>query len=327
VQETNSGEDSHVWAWSEQQLGVLLAGEGKPVVRADHFRHIGEDIWFYGEDAVSGRALRRIPGGAARPAPWMAAVTGSWYDPATSGQGFVLHPIDESRAVVSFYSFENNGAPLWLIGTAETPFEAGIDNEITLYESSGGNFGSFDPEQVSTDPWGALRINFQTCREATAELVGESGRQTLLMQRLAGLAGLECKTQTPPTPSGAGMSGTWFDPATTGQGFVLHRIDENRLIVSFYGFGADAERLWLIGLFEGSIDFGQSLVLDLTLATGGNFGSFIPEDINRESWGTLTIEFENCTSATAMLDGIDGQQTMQLQKLAGLEGSQRSCPQ
>ena len=35
---------------------LLLAGEATPVTRADHFVPIGEDIWFYGEDAVHGRA-------------------------------------------------------------------------------------------------------------------------------------------------------------------------------------------------------------------------------------------------------------------------------
>lgn len=325
VQETLWGEDSQVWSWSENEMGLLLAGEGNAVTGADHFRHIGEDIWFYGEDAVNGRALRRIPGVVQAQTPWMGAVTGAWYDPATDGQGFVLHPIDNTRSVVSFYGYENDGTQLWLLGTAEAAIEAGVESEITMHVSSGGNFGDFTPGQVSTNPWGTLRMNFLTCRDATAELDGLTGRQTMSMVRLAGLAGLECKAPTPPIPQLSGVTGTWFDPATSGQGFVLHAIDETRILVSFYGYRGDSARLWLLGVYDGLPEFDEPLVTEMTLAEGGVFGDFEPADISRTAWGTLTVDFHDCGRATAVLDGIDGQQTMNLVKLAGLDGSERAC--
>jgi hypothetical protein len=256
----------------------------------------------------------------------MGAVSGSWFDPETSGQGFVLHAIDDRRSVISFYGYEDDGRPLWLLGTGELPFEAGRPAEIVLHASSGGNFGSFSPDQVETVPWGSLIITFNTCRDATAVLDGQSGRQVLDMVRLAGLAGLECYAKSPPLADSAGITGTWFDPATSGQGFVLHSLDDERIVISFYGYGNDSRRLWLLGVFEGQVMLETPLVLDMTLATGGRFGNFEADDITRTTWGTLSIEFDDCSNAMATLSGMNGEQQMRLQKLARLQGSELKCP-
>ena len=325
IRENGGDENSRVWAWNEEEAGLVMADETNVVKSADHFRHIGEDIYFYGEDDSNGRALRKISGKLIKPLPWMGAVTGSWYDPSTSGQGFVLHVIDDNRTVVSFYSFENDGTPLWLTGVAEETLEAGHSVEVIMYIASGGNFGTFSPEQIDNIPWGILNITFNTCRKATAELDGQTGWQTMDMERLAGMEGLECYAKTPPGPGTAGITGSWYDPATSGQGFVLHSMTDQKIVVSFYGYKDSSERLWLTGLYEGQVAMGEPLVLDMIFASGGNFGTFTPEDITRTTWGTLTINFDDCNNATVMLDGIDGQQDIKLVKLAGLQGSELAC--
>lgn len=325
IKETNAEGDSRVWAWNHTEAGLLMADETHAVTSADHFRHIGKDIYFYGEDAVSGRALRKIPDKVIKSVPLLGAVAGSWYDPATSGQGFVLHPVDDNRTVISFYGFEDDGSSLWLTGVAHAALETGRSTEITMFIASGGDFGTFNPEQISTDPWGTLNITFNTCSKAMAEFDGLSGQQTMNMVRLAGVEGLECYANTPPRPNSAGITGSWYDPATSGQGLVLHPISDEQLVVSFYGYRNDSELLWLIGSYNGQLTKSEPLRIDMTFASGGKFGGFKPEDINRSTWGTLTINFDDCTKATAMLNGIDGQQTLALVKLAGLQGSELNC--
>jgi len=274
---------------------------------------------------LNGRALRKLPGRVIKPVPLMGAVVGSWYDPVTSGQGFVLHPVDDDKTVISFYSFENDGTPLWLTGLGNEALEIGQSTSITLYLSSGGDFGTFNPEQISTDPWGTLNITFSSCTKATARLEGLSGSQSMDMVRLAGVEGLECNAKTPPKPKAAGITGSWYDPDTSGQGFVLHPINDGQMVVSFYGYRDDAERLWLIGLHDGQVAMNEPMLLDMTFATGGNFGDFDKEDITRTTWGTLLIEFDDCNNATATLEGIDGKQTLSMTKLAGLQGSGLDC--
>jgi len=327
IKETGDDGDSRIWVWNHTGAGLLMADDTHVVTNTDSdFRHIGNDIYFYGEDQLTGMALRKIPDAVIKPVPRLAAVTGSWYDPATSGQGFVLLSADDNTTVFYFYGFENDGKPLWLTGVARDMLETGYTTEVTMYITSGGNFGSFTPDQISSEPWGTLNITFDTCSKATAELNGLSGQQSMNMVRLAGLKGLECfYFQTPPEPESAGLTGGWFDRTTSGQGFALHPITDGQMLVSFYGYKNNSERLWLVGNYQGQVSKGEPLVINIIFASGGKFGGFAPQDITRTSWGTLTINFTDCNHATATLNGIDGQQTMNMVKLVGLQGSELDC--
>jgi hypothetical protein len=325
IEETGKNGESRVWAWNFTEAGLLMAGEGNVVTHAEYFRHIDNDIYFYGEDEQVGMALRRIPDVLIKPVPLLGAVTGSWYDPATSGQGFVLHPVDDQYTVISFYGFEDNGKPLWLTGVGQQQLKPGYTTEIAMNITSGGNFGSFTPAQITEEPWGTLKITFETCSKATAEFDGLSGQQTMHMVRLAGLEGINCYYTTPPTPESAGITGSWYDPDTSGQGLVLHAMTDQQMVVSFYGYKNDSERLWLIGVFDGQISKGEPLVINMITASGGRFGGFTPAEITESPWGTLTINFADCDKATATLNGVDGQQMMNMVKLAGLQGSGLNC--
>ncbi len=325
VKETDDQDISRVWVWNSQESGLLMTTDEKVISSADHFRHIGDDIYFYGEDDINGRALRKISDTVIKPIPRLGAITGSWYDPATSGQGFVLHPVDDELVVFSFYGFEDSGKPLWLTGVSEDPLETGNSTQFKMYINSGGDFGSFSPDQISEEEWGTMTVKFNSCSRATAELEGQSGRQTMNLIRLARLEGMECDKKIPPGPEMAAITGSWYDPATSGQGFVLHPINDEQIVVSFYGYKYDSERLWLTGLFSGQVAMGESMVLDMIFATGGNFGTFHDSDITEITWGTLTIKFDDCNNATAILDGLDGEQTLNMVKLAGLQGSGLFC--
>jgi hypothetical protein len=325
VKETDDQGSSRVWVWNFEEVGLLKTTDDKLITSADHFRHIGKDIYFYGEDDINGRALRKISDVVIRPVPRLAAITGSWYDPATSGQGLVLHPVNDELTVFSFYGFENSGKPLWLTAVSHTPLETGHSTRFKMYISSGGDFGSFNPDQITEEEWGTMTITFNTCSKATAELDGISGQQTMNLVRLAGLEGMECDKVIPPKPEIASITGSWFDPATSGQGFVLHPINDEQMVVSFYGYKDGSERLWLIGLYNGPVAMGESMLLDMTFASGGDFGAFDAKDITESTWGTLTIKFDDCNTATATLDGVDGVQTLNMVKLAGLQGSDPAC--
>lgn len=326
IKETNAQQESRIWAWNHDEAGLLMADETNAVTNADYFRHIGNDIYFYGEDAANGWGLRKIPDATIKRLPTMAAVTGSWYDPATSGQGFMLHPITDERTVFSFYGYENDGSHLWLTGLSMEPLEPGKTITVNMQITSGGNFGNFIPEQISNDPWGAVDITFDTCSKGTAVFDGLSGQQTMELQMLAEVDGIDCYyVENPPAPATAGVTGSWYDPSTSGQGFFLHSVNDQKAVVYFYGYNNNGERLWLTGLYDGQVKFGEDLVMNLEVASGGAFGDFDPQGITRNTWGTLTINFVDCKDATASLDGLDGQQNMNLVKLSGLQGSEMNC--
>ncbi|NIM70878.1 MAG: hypothetical protein GTO48_10615 [Xanthomonadales bacterium] len=119
-------------------------------------------------------------------------LTGSWFDPASSGQGFSLHTIAGDRFVVYFYGFTDSGERLWLVGLSDDPLHLGGAVTVELLQADGGSFNGFDAGLVEQSPWGRLDIRFDDCLNAQATLSGDDGTQHLSLQRLAGVDGLHC---------------------------------------------------------------------------------------------------------------------------------------
>lgn len=117
-----------------------------------------------------------------------------------------------------------------------------------------------------------------------------------------------------------GLSGLWFDPATSGQGFLIHRVPGGVLTVSFFGYRNDGSNLWVQGLSAGPLRFGEAVTIPVDVFRGGRFGGFTPSQVQRTPWGTLSLRFDSCTNGEAILDGADGRQVMALTRLAGVDG-------
>jgi len=121
-------------------------------------------------------------------------LTGSWYDPRTSGQGFAVHKIDSLTGVVYFYGFDDVGMPLWLIGVWEGPINFGSEISLQMNQVTGGTFEVVEPDQIIETPWGSLRIRFDDCATAWAELSGEDGTHEFDLILLAGSDGIDCSS-------------------------------------------------------------------------------------------------------------------------------------
>jgi hypothetical protein len=127
------------------------------------------------------------------------ALSGSWYDPDRSGEGFVLEfASTSSGAVATAYWFTHReGQPYWLIGsTGYTPGDESIT--FDLLEVSGANFGpEFDPDDVQAENWGALSIEFDSCTSGFATWEKQDGSlsgEFELSRIAAGLAnGVSCE--------------------------------------------------------------------------------------------------------------------------------------
>lgn len=112
--------------------------------------------------------------------------TGSWYDPAHNGQGFLIEVLapqqaaDKSgtkalgpaSALVYFYTFNELGERLWLVGLDEI---VGTGVEMTLFE---GRIEDFDPGEPIDEPnfseWGTLSLDFSNCSQGIADLTQTS---------------------------------------------------------------------------------------------------------------------------------------------------------
>jgi hypothetical protein len=123
------------------------------------------------------------------------------------------------------------------------------------------------------------------------------------------------------------LTGSWFEPATSGQGFTLELIDADRFILFFYGFDTFGDQLWLYGDYTQGPDgfaFGEPVAVPMYFTAGTRWGAFDPGAVTRTLWGTATFVFEDCSAAGVVLDGTTGQQSLALQKLITPRGI--DCP-
>lgn len=135
-----------------------------------------------------------LPAAAVRVTP---AHSGSWFDPAYDKQGFAIEVLDkagngpERTVAVYWYTFDDDGAPVWAVGVGETD---GNVIELTMTRTFGG---ARPPEQVAAEDlqdWAEMRFEFGTCHTATAEFEmidsGETGAYEL--QRLTQIGATTC---------------------------------------------------------------------------------------------------------------------------------------
>lgn len=125
---------------------------------------------------------------------------------------------------------------------------------------------------------------------------------------------------TNPIADMRGLVGAWFEPASSGQGFELHWINDDIALLFFYGHHDDGRNFFVLGQRSGRFEFGQEVVFDLYQTVGGSFTNFDPGQVQRPAWGQARITFVSCEAAVAELDGIDGNQVLNLERLGRTEG-------
>jgi hypothetical protein len=101
------------------------------------------------------------------------------------------------------------------------------------------------------------------------------------------------------------ITGAWFNVDQDGHGFNVQALDEDTLLVFWYTYGPDGVSTFLLGVV--SDDGAGRYVGTLQRTDGMVFGEFDPETVNREDWGTLTVEFDSCFNGTvSWTSTVDG---------------------
>lgn len=119
------------------------------------------------------------------------------------------------------------------------------------------------------------------------------------------------------------LSGPWYDPILTGEGFNLIYAP-NGLLVYYYGHDTEGNNLWLISdVYSGEINFNAPVILSFYELSGGTFNSPVRPD-EAELWGSLELVFNSCSRGEFTMNGIDGIKVSMVQKLANILGIE--CP-
>ncbi|HEX4480720.1 MAG TPA: plastocyanin/azurin family copper-binding protein [Rudaea sp.] len=132
----------------------------------------------------------------------------------------------------------------------------------------------------------------------------------------------------PPPPTGKNISpatsGSWFDAAQSGHGFLLQIAPGNTFLVYWFVFTPDGTaQSWLLA--AGAYDPNSNTVtVEAFQDTGAKFPpNFNASDITQTDWGSLTFTFTDCTNGTmswnSKLPGY-GSGTLPITKLANVDG-------
>jgi len=256
-----------------------------------------------------------------------AGHAGAWFNPATSGQGQLIDidPVAQFMFISWFtYTDADSANPFeqrWL--TAQGTY-SGNSATLELSETLGGQFNA--PQAVTTLPVGEVTLTFNSCAEGSMSYKIDDEGLEGSFPLVRAIPGSEQTCQslngesTQAIDINAGMDGAWFDPLTSGQGFLIDSDPDggfgNFLFVAWFTYGDTTEsgQRWFTaqGGFEGSV---ADLVVYET--TDGSFDD--PRTPNTDDAGTMTIDFTDCSNAQLSYSLIEG-------NLEGNVAIQRAVP-
>lgn len=135
-----------------------------PIIQSLHV------IWFalvgllfyacvFGLIGLLGAALfTRIARADEAPVQIDAAFTGSWYDPANSGQGLMLQVLPNHQLLAIWFAYGPSGGQAWFGGVGSYSGNTAV---IDAVQPAGGRWiPNFDAAQVTTPEWGSITFTF-----------------------------------------------------------------------------------------------------------------------------------------------------------------------
>ncbi len=255
------------------------------------------------------------------PFPVSEGHSAGWHDPARSGEGFLLENIDGERAVVYWFTYDNDGEQRWLNGVGR--IEGNRIRFPELFVTRGGRFGpDFDPDLIEREVVASGEFWFSGCTSGWFDYrgFGQEGRFELV--RTSHTMAIDCA----PLPGAvsrpeAGQSGSWYDPEHNGEGFAIQWLSSDAVLLMWFSYDPDGRQYWMVG--TGKLEGEEIVMQDLHATRGARFGAgFDPGDVERFFWGDLRLRL-GCQQGEAHYDSVVpgfGSGSFQLQRLTSLHG-------
>ena len=240
-------------------------------------------------------------------------LTGSWFEPATSGQGLEVEVFPDLNGPgkgltqVSWFTYDTTtgGADRQRWYTLSGNVESGQPSAVlTIYRNTGGNFNAGPTTSAQTVGSATLRFESCTSGQLDYSFSDGSGRSgSIPLTRLT--QNMTCAASgTPPTHADFALSGNWFDPATSGQGVTVEVNPlTNVLFFAWYTYANSGAALGPAGQrwYTGQSTYtagARSIALTLYETTGGMFDAPSTPPPSNLAVGTGTLAFQSCANAT-----------------------------
>ena len=238
--------------------------------------------------------------------------TGSWFDAATSGQGFEIEVAPDNldfgtNVAMGWFTYDvgttgNAERQRWYTLSGHVGPESGwAPVKLDISRNVGGNFDA--PPITSAQRVGSATLIFTACDRGTLDYTFDDGRNgsipiTRLTQNVTCYA-----TGAQPVDRDFALSGNWYDPATSGQGIALETNPVSQ--AAFFAWYTYAPRGAIAGPFgqrwytaqSGYTPGARTIAMTIYETTGGLFDTptALPRTI---AVGTATLAFESCDAAT-----------------------------
>ena len=265
-------------------------------------------------------------------------LSGAWYNPVNSGQGleFVIDPGTNGGPGSLFGSWYTYGV---IAGGTDTQrwysLEANFQPDdtaadVTIYQNVNGNFNG--PPATTAAVVGSGKLTFFSCELALFTYAFDDGGPAGAMGLVRLLPNVECGVP-PPLGSDFGLTGAWYDAATSGQGFIVEvNPADSQVFAGWYTYGLDASdagasgQRWLS--LQGSYAAGDySMDLTIYSSTNGTLDSNATA-VTTVPVGLATLTFLTCTTATLDYAFTDGEYAGQVDSidLVRLGARLANCP-
>ena len=270
--------------------------------------------------------------------PLTRELSGAWYEPDTSGQGFMFEIMPEQSIVFGgWYTYAGAGSSSTKSGprhrwfTVSAPFTFGqTSSSMTIYRNTGGNFDA--PPITQAVAVGTATLTFQSCTSGrfdyAIDLDGTPQSGSIPLTRLGSEA--YCNQGWTPTFSlsqqgiSPALDGAWYDPNTSGQGFQFNFLPQNGNLafLAWYTYdvngqsgGSEGQRWYTV---SGTYTPGSAHAFNLPIYQNSD-GNFDAAPITSAvQVGTATLSFSSCSTATLSYN-IPGRpsRTISLNRLTG----------
>lgn len=250
-------------------------------------------------------------------------ITGSWYNPATSGQGFEIEVYPDAMGAgqgILFagwftYDVTATGGRRWYA------LQGNVDHAdpvatLSIFAEEGGNLNA-PPVVNAGGVLGQATIDFSDCTHGllTYQFTDGSNRSgTIPLTRLTPNVTCSPAGENDAAASDYLLSGNWYDPVTSGQGLMFDFSPSiNNIFAAWYTFrpngqqiGGGASQDWYT-LQSNQFTPGMTSLtgVPIVLTAGGVFDNPAPVTPPKQV-GTANIAIQSCSAMTLTYDFTSG---------------------
>jgi len=252
-------------------------------------------------------------------------LTGSWFNPATNGQGLLMEVDPDFYAAGTgllfggWFTYDTTiaGGQRWYTIQGQVGGSA-ASATMPIYLTEGGRLHS--PQTTTIAPVGQATLQFSDCMHGALAYTfsdGSGRNGNIPLTRL--LQNVTC-TQSGASSNAAAssylLSGAWFDPGDSGQGLVFDiNPPQGVFFAAWYTYGANADpNSGVAGLHWYTLQALTGMLDNIGVydTSGGLFDA--PATTSISQVGTASLVFHDCQSATLSYAFTSGTN-------AGLNGS------